>query len=83
MKATMENPLELAKKIQKQQETVEEDNQQPVPTAMEMALREAMERSQDEEVVSPSETATANKGSKNNQELDGILSRTLNNKVKS
>jgi ribosomal protein S1 len=81
MKATMENPLEMAKKIQKQQEPKEEDNQQPVPTAMEMAMREAMERSQNGEDDTP--TDAAKKESNENQELDGILSRTLKNQVKS
>jgi len=82
MKATIENPMELAKKIQKQQVSDDEENQQPVPTAMEMALREAMEKSSQN--GGDDTTAEATKESPNeNQELDGILSRTLENKVKS
>ena len=81
MKATMENPMELAKKIQKKQVTDEEENQKPVPTAMEMALREAMERSQNGE--EDASTEATKKPTNDNQELDGILSRTLENKVKS
>jgi small subunit ribosomal protein S1 len=79
MKALLENPAELIKKAQKPEpeNTVEPD--QPVPTAMEMAMRQAMERSQNgEESPAPQ---TSKKGTSNNQELEGILSRTLENKV--
>jgi len=80
LKATLENPQEIVKKVKKQ--AVESDKEEkPVPTAMEMAMREAMEKSQtDEEAQS---LQSGKKGKNNNQELEGILSRTLENKVKS
>jgi ribosomal protein S1 len=58
------------------------EKSEPVPTAMEMALREAMERSQEsqsEEEVEKSKPKSA--GSKD--ELENILARTLENKVRS
>jgi ribosomal protein S1 len=78
MKAVIENPLEIAKKIQKSEpETGEPDK--PVPTAMELAMRQAMERSQNGEENPKHQTSK--KGSTNKQELDGILSRTMEHKV--
>jgi small subunit ribosomal protein S1 len=59
----------------------EKDKEEPVPTAMEMALREAMERSREAHAY---ETKTKGKpkakGASN--ELEQILSRTLQHKVK-
>jgi predicted RNA-binding protein with RPS1 domain len=63
---------------------IEEAPEPPVPTAMEMALREAMERSKqqtDEENLQEKSPAKA-KSAASNQELEDILSRTLQNKVK-
>ena len=79
MKALLENPVELVKKVQ---QTVPETNEpeQPIPTAMEMAMRQAMERSKDDE--DEVKTQGPQKNSENNQEIDGILSRTLEQKVK-
>jgi ribosomal protein S1 len=79
MKAILENPVELVKKVQ---QTVSETNEpeQPIPTAMEMAMRQAMERSKDDE--DEVKTQDPQKNSENNQEIDGILSRTLEQKVK-
>lgn len=65
----------------KQQANVVEENEPPVPTAMEIAMREAMERSKKQE----DEEETKSKPSKtavNNQELESILARTLENKVR-
>jgi small subunit ribosomal protein S1 len=59
---------------------VPEEKDEPVPTAMEMALREAMERSQ-EKRATDSGKGKKKKGS--NNELEQILSRTLQHKVKS
>jgi small subunit ribosomal protein S1 len=56
-----------------------EEHEEPVPTAMEMALREAMERSQEKRTAKGE--AKKKKGS--NNELEQILSRTLQHKVKS
>jgi len=79
LKATLDNPQEMVKKVKKQVEESEPE-EKPVPTAMEMAMREAMEKSEtDEEETSQ----PGKKGKSNNQELEGILSRTLENKVKS
>jgi ribosomal protein S1 len=83
LKATLEKPQEIARKVQKQAATAtaEEPEEAPVPTAMEMAMREAMEKSQanETEPTSPS----AKKSSKSKQAQEGILSRTLENKIKS
>jgi small subunit ribosomal protein S1 len=51
-----------------------------VPTAMEIALREAMERSKKE--TDEEEAKTKRKAAPGNQELEAILTRTLQNKVR-
>lgn len=63
---------------------IEEPEEAPVPTAMEMALREAMERSkqQPEEEKTLEKSQAKAKSTAGNQELEDILSRTLQNKVK-
>jgi small subunit ribosomal protein S1 len=79
MKALMESPAEVIKKVQKSEPEEASEPDKPVPTAMEMAMRQAMGRSQnDEDKPTPQ---TSKKGTSNNQELEGILSRTLENKV--
>jgi len=75
VKALMEEPEKVAK--EPVQETVEEDDK-PVPTAMEIAIREAMERSKKE---NPS-AGKAKKGQSANNEMEDIYSRTLEKKVK-
>jgi ribosomal protein S1 len=75
MKAIMENPEKMAKAAQKE---VEEENNKPVPTAMEIAIREAMERTQNDEP----EDNTSKKDQSSNTELEDIYSRTLEKKVK-
>lgn len=90
MKALEEKPEKVVKVIQakiekKEKEATTAQAQQPetvkeapIPTAMEMALREAMER------VSTTETVTTTKKkSKSSNELEDILKRTLKNKVAS
>ena len=52
-----------------------DEPEEPVPTAMEAALREAMEKSQNGEEKSP---AKKKKPSVTNNELENIFSRTLN-----
>jgi predicted RNA-binding protein with RPS1 domain len=76
MKALMEDPEKLVQKAKKE---VEEENNQPVPTAMEMAIRSAMERSQQDET---SEDNPAPKENTSNEDLEDIYSRTLERKVK-
>lgn len=76
MKALMEDPEKL---VQEAKQEVEADNNQPVPTAMEMAIRSAMERSQQEE-AEERKPSKKEKASKN--ELEEIYSRTLERKVK-
>jgi small subunit ribosomal protein S1 len=89
MKALEEKPEKVVKVIQakmdrKERETTAAQAQQPeavkeapIPTAMEMALREAMDRVSTTETVS----ATTKKKTKNSNELEDILKRTLKNKV--
>lgn len=79
IKALMEDPVVVAKKVQ-QPEIDAGVPEQPVPTAMEMALRQAMQRSKNGEEESA--TPLSKKGSAKDQELEGILSRTLEHKVK-
>lgn len=76
MKALMEDPEKM---VQEAKKMVEEENNQPVPTAMEMAIRSAMERSQQEEIV---EKKPGKKENASNNELEDIFSRTLERKVK-
>lgn len=57
-------------------EEAETEREEPVPTAMEMALRQAMDR------VKPADTVeTQKKHRKGNNELENILERTLRHKV--
>ena len=76
MKVLQEPPQKAAKKTGKMEKVViAEEPEEPVPTAMEAALRVAMERSQN------GESKTTNKKNKKassmNDELEGIFSRTL------
>lgn len=77
IKALQEDPEEVTKAALKE---VEKENAQPVPTAMEVALRQAMERS------NQPEPAAAGKVEQNapatNDELEAIYARTLETKVK-
>jgi small subunit ribosomal protein S1 len=78
VKQLMEDPSKVVQQAQKEEE---EEDQKPIPTAMEMALREAMERTQQDNGEAnerkPTKKSAANKG-----ELEDILSRTLDNQVK-
>jgi ribosomal protein S1 len=81
MKALEEIPQKPARTEEKREgkepkEAAEPDKDEPVPTAMEMALREAMERKQQrDEPVGKSKKKAANK-----DELERILARTLEHK---
>jgi small subunit ribosomal protein S1 len=84
MKALEEPPVKIVKEVQqppKPSKPAEEaEHEEPVPTAMEVALREAMERSKDRVVI------TSAKGKRktvaNKDEIEQILSRTLEHKVR-
>jgi small subunit ribosomal protein S1 len=81
MKALEEKPAKLAKQIQQESGT-EPLHNEPTPTAMEVALREAMERSHEDEEEAPA-TKGKRKSASKSQEIEDILSRTLKNKVRS
>ena len=66
-----------AKDKVKEPEQAEEVKEVPVPTAMEMALREAMERKGVDNVIELAEKKRKKKSSDTNQELETIFSRTL------
>ena len=90
MKALQEKPEEPVKAViekidkreqhareqEKEKEPAEEAKEVPVPTAMEVALREAMER-KGVDVVVPSAKKKKRKNTSTNQELETIYSRTL------
>jgi ribosomal protein S1 len=79
MKALEKAPAKESKQRQAEaEEEVELDNE-PVPTAMEMAMREAMERTKDEE--QPVEKKE--RSPKKDDELEDILARTLEQEVRS
>ncbi len=90
MKALEEKPDVLARAVQqvkekdkdKEKEKKEDEagKEVPVPTAMEMALREAMERSKSK---APSGKSKARRKTSEKDELENILNRTLQHKVRS
>jgi ribosomal protein S1 len=58
-----------------------EEKEEAIPTAMEMALRQAMERNREQQIADPaSKNKPISKGNPN--ELEKILTRTLQQKVK-
>ena len=90
MKALEEKPDVLARAVQqvkekekdkeKEKKDDEPGKEEPVPTAMEMALREAMERSKSK--TPPGKAKTRRRPSEKD-ELENILNRTLQHKVRS
>lgn len=85
MKALEEKPVyepkPPSKKKEKTSRPVEpEEQEEAIPTAMEIALREAMEKSTPD--ASDEISSGKSKPSANNAELDQILARTLEHKVK-
>jgi hypothetical protein len=66
-----------APKQEKEKEPTEEVKEVPVPTAMEAALREAMERKGVDNVTVLAEKKKKRKSAESNQELETIYSRTL------
>lgn len=79
MKALEEKPVKVAREVQ-QPKAEEFEKEEPVPTAMEIALREAMERSQSRDKVV--DTGKRKRKSGNPDEIEQILARTLHNKRK-
>lgn len=81
MKALEEKPVKVAKEVQQPPKAAPEEveKEEPVPTAMEMALREAMERSKSKE---PAAVVKTKKKPGANQQIEDMLSRTLQNKVR-
>jgi small subunit ribosomal protein S1 len=91
MKALQEKPEEIvkttiekidkreqhAREQEKESEPKEEVKEAPVPTAMEMALREAMGRKGVDNVNALAEKKKKRKSSETNKELETIYSRTL------
>jgi hypothetical protein len=61
-------------KEKEREAAVEEEAEAPIPTAMEMALREAMER---KNVTTTDLAPKKRRKGSDSQELEGILSRTL------
>jgi predicted RNA-binding protein with RPS1 domain len=86
MKALEDKPVfeekpSSKKKKKKQTKAVEpEEQEEVIPTAMELALREAMEKTQSD--VEEVEIETEKKPTNTDPELDQMLSRTLEHKVK-
>jgi small subunit ribosomal protein S1 len=78
IKALMDPPekvmRDLKKQTKKSEPTVKEE---PVPTAMEMALREAMERNKDTDEEPIKEIAKSKNKKPSSEELENILARTL------
>lgn len=87
MKALEEPPVKepketkASKKAEVNVSEPEESKEEPVPTAMEIALREAMERSKEKHPGRKTEKERRKPAGPNN-ELEQILARTLQHKVK-
>jgi len=84
MKALEEKPEKIIKtgKPQKGDKEVIEEKEEPIPTAMEMALREAMERSSSSSKEEPQKVKSKRKNHAEETEIEKILQRTLKNKVR-
>ncbi len=91
MKALQDKPEDVVKAVldktekketrvrekEKESEQTEEVKEAPVPTAMEVALREAMGRKGADTTSEPGEKKKKRKSPEGNQELETIFSRTL------
>jgi small subunit ribosomal protein S1 len=85
MKALEEKPVFEEKPVSKKKKkpvenSIPEEKEEAIPTAMELALREAMERTQSG--ANENQIQSKSKSTGVNPELDQILSRTLEHKVK-
>ncbi len=89
MKALEEPPVKTVKEPPQPKEqpakaapvVQEEEKEEPVPTAMAMALREAMERSKERVVEQPAKSKGKSKGK--SDQIEDILERTLQNRSRS
>lgn len=83
MKALEERPEKVVKESHGPSARTQEEpaKDEPVPTAMEMALREAMERSKGREDEAPV-SKSKKKGSSSDDEIEKILARTLENRAR-
>lgn len=85
MKALEEPPVKVVKEVQRetrhQAPAEPEQKEEPVPTALEFALREAMERSKARDDDAGTKGKSKSKPGMNN-EMEKILARTLQNKRK-
>jgi len=83
MKALEEPPMKAIKETKSAKNEKEEQTEEVevIPTAMEIALREAMEKSQ-KDLVSKSSTKSGKKSKATSNELEGILNRTLQQKMR-
>jgi ribosomal protein S1 len=79
LKALLEDPAKVVVEVQKPVEAEAEEEDKPVPTAMEMAYKEAEERSRQEKQA---RRQAEKRNQSANQELEKIFSRTLEQKVK-
>ncbi len=77
IKATIEKMDKREQEKEKEKETTEEVKDVPIPTAMEVALREAMDRKGVENVDAVVGKKKKRKASETNPELETIYSRTL------
>jgi predicted RNA-binding protein with RPS1 domain len=88
MKALEEPPVKIVKEVQQQpiaklsSVAEPEVKEAPVPTAMEMALREAMERSKDFDGEDEDKKKGKKKSKSPQNDLEQILMRTLQHKVR-
>jgi small subunit ribosomal protein S1 len=83
MKALEERPEKVVKESRSSGARSQDEpaKDEPVPTAMEMALREAMERSKGREEEAPV-TKGKKKGPSSDEEIEKILARTLENRAR-
>ncbi len=81
MKALEEKPVKVAREVQHQKSGDNTVKEAPVPTAMEVALREAMERSQSREEEEP-QVKGKQKSNASKDEIEDILARTLQHKAR-
>lgn len=90
MKALEEPPVKVVREVQQPQPVAKsaavaaepEEKEAPIPTAMEMALREAMERSKEQQSVEELVEKGKRKSKSSQKELEQILMRTLQHKVR-
>lgn len=84
MKALEEQPVKVARAAQKERTPAAPatEKEEPVPTAMEVALREAMERAKTKDEPEEQQIETRRKSTSTNNEMEAILSRTLKKRAK-